>query len=126
MKVSNQETHCLLCDRSMTNKRRKFCSTKCKNNYHQNNCYQKQQERARIRKEVFIVRAGGSCEICGYNKNTAALSFHHKNPTEKSFPLDYRHLSNRTMKTLESEFEKCSLLCLNCHAELHHPKHNKL
>lgn len=28
---------------------------------------------------------GGKCQECGYNKNIAALEFHHINPDEKEF-----------------------------------------
>jgi hypothetical protein len=59
---------------------------------------------------------------CGYNKNTAALQFHHINPEDKLFQLDLRSLSNRKWSEIETEAEKCILLCSNCHAEYHHPE----
>lgn len=58
---------------------------------------------------------------CGYSKNLAALSFHHENEDAKSHELDMRSLSNRRMETVMQEFEKCVLLCANCHMELHYP-----
>jgi hypothetical protein len=59
--------------------------------------------------------------MCGYNKNHAALCFHHIEPTLKSFQIDLRRCSNSSWDNLSKEVSKCQLLCLNCHAELHNP-----
>jgi predicted HNH restriction endonuclease len=32
-----------------------------------------------------------------------------------------RSLSNRTWESVMAELAKCSLVCANCHAELHNP-----
>ena len=64
---------------------------------------------------------GAKCEYCGYNKNYAALEFHHPNPYEKNFQLDIRTLSNRRWDAVIIEAKKCLLLCSNCHAEEHNP-----
>ena len=37
------------------------------------------------RKNAYIQILGGHCNICGYNKCSAALEFHHINPKEKNF-----------------------------------------
>ena len=60
---------------------------------------------------------GGRCEKCGYDKNIAAMEFHHKNPLEKDFGIG----SGCTMGwiKLKRELDKCSLLCANCHREEH-------
>ena len=63
----------------------------------------------------------GSCEKCGYDRNYAALEFHHVDSDRKSFQLDLRSLSNRKWSVIMKEAEKCILLCSNCHAELHNP-----
>ena len=63
--------------------------------------------------------------MCGYNKNTAALCFHHKDPTQKEMMLDLRSLSNNKLDKILAEAAKCQLLCNNCHAELHHPELSK-
>jgi hypothetical protein len=59
--------------------------------------------------------------MCGYNKNQAALSFHHTDTTTKLFQIDIRKCSNSSWNRLLAESEKCMLLCLNCHSELHNP-----
>jgi hypothetical protein len=89
------------------------------------NYYEKQQERAWSRKLELIKMMGGKCSICGYDKNIAALEFHHRNPEEKKFQLDSRHLSNTSMKRILEEADKCIILCSNCHKEAHYPNQDK-
>ena len=59
--------------------------------------------------------------FCGYARNMAALEFHHREPHSKIFQLDTRTLANRNWRDVETEAEKCLLLCSNCHAEHHNP-----
>ena len=66
------------------------------------NDYVKQKERALSRKLELIKLKGGKCERCGYDKNIAALEFHHLDPSTKSFQLDSRHLSNTTRENVLS------------------------
>src|ERR1044071_3831774 len=117
------EIKCIVCGRELAGRQRKFCSTACMhlstNNKHQN--YVTQQRRGSERRARLIDLKGGRCEICGYKTNQAALSFHHTNPSTKTFQIDLRRCSNSTWDRLVKEAEKCSLLCLNCHAELHNP-----
>jgi len=124
MNVSTHTTHCIVCNQILQQskfKHRKYCSTKCKHRFHKTNNYKSQQERGQKRKAELVTQAGGCCIKCGYNTNYSALCFHHKHPQLKSFPLDERNLSNRSISSINKEFKKCELLCLNCHAEHHHP-----
>lgn len=95
------------------------CAAKITNNKHQN--YLSQQDRSKQRKKALVEMKGGCCMMCGYNKNYAALCFHHRDPNEKEFRLDARSLSNRNWDAILAEAEKCDLLCHNCHNEHHHP-----
>ena len=54
------------------------------------NLYIRQTQRGWIRKQYLIGIKGGSCEKCGYNKCSRCLSFHHRDPKNKSFQLDLR------------------------------------
>lgn len=83
------------------------------------NSYEAQKERGLKRKYEIIQERGGSCEICGYNKNMAALEFHHQDPNEKEFGIDMRTFANTKLETLKLELDKCTLLCSNCHREIH-------
>lgn len=64
-------------------------------------------------------RAGGRCVICGYDKNYAALDFHHIFPIEKSCGV------KASSEKGVAEADKCVLLCRNCHADHHHPRYRK-
>lgn len=110
---------CIACGKKLSGKQTKFCCANCKNKLHQS--YFAQKIRGLKRKFELIKLSGGKCSICGYNKNLAALTFHHKDFKDKDFKLDMRSLSNRKESSTLSEFKKCQLLCHNCHAELHNP-----
>lgn len=58
------------------------------------------------------------CELCDYNKNHAALTFHHYTK-EKNFEIS----SSKTISydKLFEEILLCKLLCQNCHHEIHNP-----
>jgi len=87
----------------------------------QGNNYEYQVMRALKRKTHLINLRGGACELCGYNKNLSALEFHHIDRETKESQLDSRTLSNSNMEWIMSEFEKCMVLCANCHREIHSP-----
>src|SRR5262249_36625205 len=117
--ISQGATLCVACGSALQGKQRRFCSRTCKNKLSYG-YYASQKSRGLQRKQKLVTMLGGCCAVCGYNGCLAALSFHHKDPDRKSFPLDIRHLTNRTWSTILVEAEKCTLLCLNCHAETHH------
>jgi 5-methylcytosine-specific restriction endonuclease McrA len=72
------------------------------------------RRRAKLR---LVAEAGGRCALCGYDRYTGALHFHHVDPSEKSFGLSVRGVT-RSIERLRAEAEKCVLLCSNCHAEV--------
>lgn len=129
MNVSIHATQCIVCNCEITTKQKRhkrFCSSRCKSKFHQYNSFECQKNRGIKRKDILIEMCGGKCAHCGYCKNRSALSFHHIKPSEKSFPMDSRHISNRSWESCISEIKKCILLCLNCHAEVHNPTHTLL
>jgi DNA-directed RNA polymerase subunit RPC12/RpoP len=87
----------------------------------QRNTYSYQKIRGLKRKIHLIDLRGGGCENCGYKNNLSALEFHHQDPLLKENQLDMRKLSNSTMEWIFEEFEKCLVLCANCHKEHHNP-----
>ena len=119
---------CVSCDEKLTGIQRKYCSNKCKQKHHwhqvkeQQNTYHSQTMRAYKRKLSLIEMSGGGCKNCGYNKNIAALHFHHRDADTKKFPLDVRQLSNKNWESILKEYKKCDLLCANCHSEHHSPE----
>lgn len=122
--------NCLNCNNINTRKRSKYCSLNCKtqysytkirNKFKENTGFSYQSFKGLKRKlEIFETRGSG-CKICGYNKNLAALEFHHLDPKKKSFILDMRNLANRSEDLIKKELTKCNMICANCHAEIHNP-----
>lgn len=122
---------CVVCSTPISGQKIMYCSNACKQKHHyyrikeQTNSYHSQTIRSLKRKLDLIEMKGGKCEICGYDKNVAALQFHHKDPTKKELKLDARSLGNNRMEKILKEFEKCDLLCANCHLELHNKEYTK-
>lgn len=113
---------CIVCEEPLKGIQRKFCSNTCK----QKNFYDKQAPKEKptrwrsvTRKLYLIGLRGGKCEQCPYDKNLAALDFHHIDPSTKEFQLDTRNLSSLSFEVILKEFEKCKVLCANCHREEH-------
>ena len=61
---------------------------------------------------------GGRCENCGYDRCLDALEFHHKDPTQKDFSISSKGYT-RSWDRVKKELDKCTILCANCHRELH-------
>ena len=110
---------CVICKRKLSGHQTKFCSPKCKSRTQKNLSYKYQQKRAIDRKSMFVAQKGGKCEKCGYNKSLHALSFHHRDPSQKERKTDARMMSSTPIAVMQKEIDKCDLLCLNCHAEVH-------
>jgi hypothetical protein len=68
-------------------------------------------------KRKSIEYKGGKCENCGYDRCAAALTFHHRDPSMKSFNMNDGR--TRRWEILVTELDKCALLCHNCHMEHH-------
>jgi transposase len=68
-------------------------------------------------KALLVHEAGGRCRLCGYDRCTAALQFHHVDPRQKRFGVAGRGVA-RSRAALRAEARKCVLLCANCHAEV--------
>lgn len=118
---------CKVCGKELTGRQKMFCSKQCKSKYYQSQGYntkysQKKDYHGSLIKHYLIQQRGGKCEKCGYDKNMSALEFHHLHPEEKEFTLDSRNLERHSDEEILKEFDKCILLCANCHAEFHHPE----
>jgi hypothetical protein len=75
-------------------------------------------ERQQKRKMEWVEYKGGKCEKCGYDKYIGALEFHHNDPSKKDFTLAHVKLKTSDTK-IQEELDKCTLLCSNCHREVH-------
>lgn len=61
-----------------------------------------------------------SCIRCGFTGHPAAIQFHHREASEKSFNIaDVVSRGNHSWKRVLEEIKKCDVLCANCHAIEH-------
>lgn len=109
---------CRICSSPLKGRQTRFCSYRCKVKGQSNAVYANQKSRGLRRKNQLLIAKGGKCTRCGYDRCLRALTFHHRDPLTKAFPLDARNCSNRSDDVLATEADKCDLLCANCHAEV--------
>ena len=103
----------LTSDNGYYRKGRKTYSTYCRQ------CRSKNALEARIRfKKDCIEYKGKNCINCGYDKNIAALEFHHINPKEKE--MQPSKMIGKPQEFIKNELDKCVLFCSNCHREEHY------
>lgn len=94
---------------------------KCKSYYESNKIEMnkvssKRIKDLRINKKQSIIDIIGGCQICGYNRISRNISFHHlKN---KLFNISGNVFAHSVEK-LTSELIKCVCLCHMCHGEAH-------
>jgi len=79
--------------------------------------YLRKKDRLRKHKLELLKKLGERCQICGYNRCSAALEFHHKDKNKDAAVT--RHLKDYSKEKALKEAEKCIILCANCHRELH-------
>ena len=115
--ISHDATRCQACRVQLRGRQRKYCSKKCATSYTNMGAYHR--ARRTDRKLRLVALLGGRCQRCGFAEHVCALSFHHRDPATKAFPLERRQMSGRPWDELVAEAKKCTLLCLNCHAILH-------
>ena len=72
------------------------------------------------RKIKLIEMAGGKCQKCEYVYDGCerCLTFHHREPDKKKFPLCVNVLWGKKWEEIIAEFAKCDLLCVMCHTKL--------
>lgn len=108
----NLERLCNMCSKHfVVNRRKGHVGSIC------GSCLNK-RKRQRIKNDC-LDYLGGKCSNCGYNKNVAALHFHHTDPRLKLFGIS--HAYRYSLEKIREELDKCVILCANCHIELHHP-----
>lgn len=67
-------------------------------------------------KERAVQYKGGKCLHCGYDRSVWAMDFHHRDPLVKDFRIGY---GTKAWAKIQTELDKCDLLCRNCHFEEH-------
>ena len=127
-KYKENNLYCIVCGKKLTGNQKKFCSVNCKNKCYSEEKYHTQysnnkDKNGAVKKYEYILKLGGRCSKCGYDKNLSALTFHHLR--DKDFTLTSRAFSRLPKEVIEKELDKCVLLCQNCHHETHYPELDK-
>lgn len=65
------------------------------------------------------------CEQCGED-HESVLDFHHINPKTKDREVSWLLHSGCSLKRIQREIKKCSVLCSNCHRKEHWNIRNKV
>jgi hypothetical protein len=119
------EGYCVVCNKSISTKL-KYCSDECRNtNKKPLRSYAEiGREYRKNRKIKCIEYKGGKCKLCGYNRSTRALQFHHLDPKQKDFTISQPN--GISWELTQLELDKCILVCSNCHAEIHDGLHSTL
>jgi len=74
------------------------------------------RKRRQAHKARLVRLKGSRCEDCGYDRDTAALEFHHRDRADKEFGIGG---STRGWQRVLAEAAKCVLVCANCHRLRH-------
>ena len=99
----------------------------CHREYYQNRVrddreYFLRYQRKRIRTTAALLRSikeVAGCERCG-EKHPACLDFHHRDESTKLFNISLAgSRGKKTVEQMQTEIDKCAVLCSNCHRKLH-------
>lgn len=91
--------------------------------------HQEYKLKLRIRNDKFIedYKLSAGCKVCGFKEHPEALDLHHRDASKKEFSLSRGSNSTYSLETLQTEINKCDVLCANHHRIHHalhrHPKH---
>jgi len=74
----------------------------------------------KLEKKIILLKHIGQeyCGCCGIDE-PRVLSFHHRDPSQKSFGMADGFAHNYPLEKLKPEADKCDVLCLNCHTVFH-------
>lgn len=62
-------------------------------------------------------KSGKTCLYCP-ESHPACLEFHHRDPEQKELTISLA-VARASLERIQTEIEKCDLICSNCHRKLH-------
>ena len=74
----------------------------------------REREKAHAQNAAFIDSVKERCLHCGIT-DKRVLTFHHRDPKMKSFPIAIGARHTYSLAKLKAEVAKCDVLCFNCH-----------
>lgn len=123
---AKQPRLCVRCAQTIPIERRKpgrvFCSENCLR-------LARLESGARFRNKVHDAfrrhKEKIGCKICRYRKYGGSLAYHHRDPQQKRSRIMAKDFYYKTI-IWKTERPKCSLICANCHGEMHYyMRHDK-
>lgn len=87
--------------------------------YRKNDIIRRRQSANEKRKMVAQIKLDSGCVDCGYNKNSYALEFDHKDNTGIPYSGKSKTVASLMYYSWErilKEISKCEVVCCNCHA----------
>lgn len=74
----------------------------------------------KVRNKEFLkeLKSKLKCSVCGEDR-PVTLDFHHINPDEKELSVARAVFAGWSIKRIQKEIDKCTVLCSNCHRILH-------
>jgi hypothetical protein len=82
---------------------------------HRDEVIRKARERRQVvQSRLAVEKSRRACERCGFS-HPAALDFHHRDPSRKSFAIATGPALGKSWETIVEEIAKCEVLCANCH-----------
>jgi len=84
-----------------------------KNDKHRDLVVNKQKS---LRENLKKIKIDVGCIVCGYNKCSDALEFHHLDRNSKKENIS-RLVAYGNEESVNQEISKCVVLCANCHRE---------
>ena len=61
----------------------------------------------------------GCCELCGDHHPPCCFDFHHIGKSEKKKEVSYLAGKGYKWETIQTEIDKCYMLCAPCHRKIH-------
>ena len=88
--------------------------------------YKKTRNESNVRRREALKRfiedfkTSRGCQICGWNKHSCGLDFHHVDGDKEN---NVGSMNSSSLKRVKAEMMKCIVLCACCHRMVHHSPH---
>ena len=79
---------------------------------------QERKQKLRQRNKDFVQSKISPCICCG-NSDPDVIDFHHLDPNIKEKGISEMVYGSRSLKSIQTELDKCVCVCSNCHRKIH-------
>lgn len=84
-------------------------------------CFKERRLQAYYEKQEKVneIKCDSGCVVCGYSEHSVCLDLHHRDGEDKENNVSRLVTQNASWKKIQSEIDKCIVLCAICHRKLH-------